>query len=648
MPPSINAYPAQVLFPSPHLGWLTQSTTITWNTGANNILGRVGVSRNGADEMTFEGTPSRSGSKPSSVQLGDVLEFRLRRNDTAKTLLATVKVTTGKTTGLPGVVLEVNEMAGGFSQGIHNLTVAPGVDAVTITFRTRQPTNPFIEIINQDTGKPAVLSKKADKQQVHQLDMLSEGFNPLAQNTQYSYRIVASAMPGSPDPSDAILTGTFRTGSRAAEILFDTIHVRNDGDPGLKGSGEFKFRFSGGDAATGAPLGNVEFYGQASIDSGEDVAVDCAVDIPVAPRVLWAHVSATEDDRSFFDPGALGLCTIGILGDGSPGSSGKEIGACAVAMVTEHFDISQTLGGISERPFQMSTGNFAIAYDVSGRLRVEAHAGEWSQGFVEFRPLPFAQTPSPIGWVKPNGNAKFVQKQGGASSLIISPGGVLYHQAFEEKPKAKGSWTDLGGRFQGPVTAVATAPDRVSLFGLSPDGAVLYKTHSPDAHPDQEWQTLGGVFIGRIIAVPGADERIELFARSEDGLVSHLTLTERGQPQARWERIGGGVEGSMAALFSPRTGLSLFALGRGGEVLYKRRFPGAEWRPGGQEWEQLGVASDGLLSAEWVGEDAVLVAVVAPDETVRALAWSPYPDMPPREGWQILGTVNFLLQGRAP
>ncbi|MGB7949510.1 MAG: hypothetical protein WCH75_17625 [Candidatus Binatia bacterium] len=80
----------------------------------------------------------------------------------------------------------------------------------------------------------------------------------------------------------------------------------------------------------------------------------------------------------------------------------------------------------------------------------------------------------------------------------------------------------------------------------------------------------------------------------------------------------------------------------------ERRFPEEEWRPAGQEWERLGVASDGLLSAEWVGEDAVLVAVVAPDETVRALAWSPYPDMPPREGWQILGNVNSLLQGRLP
>ena len=60
----------------------------------------------------------------------------------------------------------------------------------------------------------------------------------------------------------------------------------------------------------------------------------------------------------------------------------------------------------------------------------------------------------------------------------------------------------------------------------------------------------------------------------------------------------------------------------------------------------LGTASDGLLSAEWIGEDGLLLAVVAEDETVRTLAWPSYPETaPPREGWQVIGTVNSLLQG---
>jgi hypothetical protein len=647
MAATIKASHNPVSFPSPHLGTLPQHTNITWDTGANNIRGRVFVSLNGGPEEIFDGNARRQGSKERAVQFGQNLEFRLRQDNPARTLLATVMVTTEKTAGLPAVVIDINNLAGGYSQGIYNLTVTPGFEAVIITFRTRQPTAPFIEISDQDTGKPIYVWKGPDKRQVHQMDMASESpGNRLAQNVRHSYRIVASAMPGSPDATEAVATGTFRTGARTATVFFDTVHVRNDGDPGLKGAGEFTFRFSGGNAATGAPLGNTEVYGQADINTGEDVAVNRALIILAAPPVLWAHVSATEDDRSFFDPGTLGLCTIGTAGGSAPGSFGKDIGACSVASVTEHFDISQTIGGISERPFAMATGNFAIAYDVAGRLRVEAHAGEWFERFVEGRrPLPYAQTPSAIAWVSPNGNAKFVQKQGHAHKLIFGPGGALYHQALGNDPRLEGSWTNLGGRFDGPVTAVATEHEQVYLFGLARDGAALYKIHAPDAGAGDDWQTLGGAFVGRIAVAAGADGTIELFALSEDGSVFQRTLSERGEPQAEWELIGAGIAGSIAALFSPRTGLSLFALGRGREVLYKRRPPHEEWWPVGREWESLGVASDGLLSAEWVGDEAVLLAVVSEDETVHLFAWPNYP-APAPEGWQVVGSVNSLLQGR--
>ncbi len=76
--------------------------------------------------------------------------------------------------------------------------------------------------------------------------------------------------------------------------------------------------------------------------------------------------------------------------------------------------------------------------------------------------------------------------------------------------------------------------------------------------------------------------------------------------------------------------------------------PQEDWQPEGPEWETLGVASDGTLSAEWVGDGVVLLAVVAEDETVRILAWPRYPDEPPREGWQVVGTVNSLLQAQIP
>jgi hypothetical protein len=32
------------------------------------------------------------------------------------------------------------------------------------------------------------------------------------------------------------------------------------------------------------------------------------------------------------------------------------------------------------------------------------------------------------------------------------------------------------------------------------------------------------------------------------------------------------------------------------------------------------------------------------DETVRILAWPDYPDVPPPEGWKVIGTLNDVLQ----
>jgi len=39
MAATISANPNPVLFPSPHLGTLPRKTTITWDTGANDIKG---------------------------------------------------------------------------------------------------------------------------------------------------------------------------------------------------------------------------------------------------------------------------------------------------------------------------------------------------------------------------------------------------------------------------------------------------------------------------------------------------------------------------------------------------------------------------------------------------------------------------------
>jgi hypothetical protein len=628
-----------------------RTTRITWNADPNT-RGRVCVSVDGGTEGPFDGDAQNgraSGTKEyTGIQLGHTYEFRLKQTNTAQTLLASVKVTTKKKAALPGAVVDTVQKAVQGVQDIHNLTVAPAVDSVTFTFRTRQPCSPWIFITDPaDTfvdGSPGNTAKST----VHR--MVFEGFfgSPLAQDTEFRYRIVADALPGSMGPSKYATTGRFRTGSRTADITLEKIFVRNDGDPGWKGAGEFTFRFGAGDAATGNSLGNeVEQLGELDVSAGADVRFKRQIHIPHAPRGLWLTVVGNEDDSEFY-PGAR-LVFFGEASFDTPGSKGFEDQDHATATVTEHFVIGDILDGTKEIPIVMPTGSFAIAFTVLGKLEVEARRGEW-RGFDAagpLRPRAWSQI-SVVGSSRPGDHAKRVVLQGKGHKVVVDSDGAVYQQALGGDRSLPGPWRCLGGRFIGPVTAVALPGARVAVFGLGDDGTVLYRTDGADPPKDADWHSLGGTFVGSIAAASQGDGVVELFTTDADGTVFHGSFdAAAAEHRGDWQPFGIGARGALAALTSPRDGLSLFALGADGAVFYKRREPGGEWRPGGREWASLGVASDGLLSAEpWAKGKGLLMAVVAADETVRVLPWPDYPEGTANEGWQVVGTVTSLLQGR--
>jgi hypothetical protein len=450
--------------------------------------------------------------------------------------------------------------------------VVPGVDDVTITYRTRRPTFPFISIRNEVNGILDLLWDP-DNQDFHSAVFDRHGMG-LAQETAYTYLIVATWVPGVSNWSTNVReTGRFVTGSRTATFFFDKIVVRETGDP--SDTGEFEFQFGAGVVdlvRNNERLGNVERFGETSIKKGDSVDVNRVVTIPTAPRRLWAQVAAREND-DYYNPFDPGLHMRGSKMEfAQPGSVVTKTEYFVYGWLTDHFDISQMSG---EMPLQMSTGNFEIAYDVSGRLRVDTRDGDWLRPIGPPRPELFTQRVTAFSF-NPGQRGMVAGVEGRAHRVVLSPDGTVYHQELQDDPlhADNGLWTELGGRFAGPLTVVAGA-GHVSLFGLSPDGAVLHKTHAPGDRPDDDWQTLGGSFIGPVTAVVGAPGELELFAMDEEGSVSHRTLADprRGQTDEEWERVGDGIAGPIAALFSPRTGLSLFALGHGGEVLHKRRAP---------------------------------------------------------------------------
>ncbi len=648
MAATITANPNPVNFALGTIIGLERNTTITWDTDSL-AQGVVFVSRDGGQSETqIAGGPqqgNRRGTIDWGIKLGETLLFRLKRADN-NNLLASVMVTTTESAGLPLAVPEAIRDRQN-PQGIFALRVIPGVDDVTITYRTRRPTFPFISIRNEVNGILDLLWDP-DNQDFHSAVFDGHGMG-LAQETAHTYLIVATEEPGVSNSSTNVRdTGRFVTGSRTATFFFDKIVVRETGDP--SDTGEFTFQFGAGVVdlvRNNERLGNTETFGESSIDKGESVDVNRVVTIPTAPRRLWAQVAASEDD-DYYNPFDPGIHSRGwALHFAQPGSEVKKTEYFVHGWLTDHFDISQMSG---ETPFQMSTGDFEIAYDVSGRLRVDTADGDWLRPIGPPRPEVFTERMTAFS-INPGQRGMVAGEEGRGHRVVFGPDGTVYHQALADDPRHAddGRWTELGGRFAGPLTVVAGA-GHVSLFGLSPDGAVLHKTHAPSDRPDDDWQTLGGSFAGRVTAVAGADGEIELFATDEDGSVSHRTLTDprRGQTDEEWERVGEGIAGPIAALFSPRTGLSLFALGRGGEVLHKRRAPQEGWESTGSAWESFGVASAGTLSAEWVGNEVPLLCVVDEDETVRVLAWPGYPEERPREGWQTIGTVNSLLRGDLP
>ena len=85
-------------------------------------------------------------------------------------------------------------------------------------------------------------------------------------------------------------------------MFFTEIDVWRDGDPGLKGDGEFTFSFGAGDADSRTNLGEPwpgEYKGDIN-DDDPPKFINKNIDMPFGPRNLWIEVIGTEDDGDIF------------------------------------------------------------------------------------------------------------------------------------------------------------------------------------------------------------------------------------------------------------------------------------------------------------------------------------------------------------
>jgi hypothetical protein len=630
------------------VGFLKGTTRITWSTG-DNTRGKVFVSvigKPGETQVDGGSTGATNGSKDQEINLGETRIFRLRQAIPPRAELASVTVTTVRSAGPPFLAeAEARLARSGLFQDIFALKVSPGLDYVDFSFRTSQPTVPIITLTTgAPTAPPGTLVTSAfplfkGDQVLHEVRVGNPPSFRLDQDTVYFFKIVAAARRNLPP---AEITGQFITGTQHVDVIFEKITVTRDGDPG--GRGELTFTFGAGDADTKEELGlpwppDVED----DLGDGEVAYVNRVIRIPHAPRRLWVGVVGEDDDSYYLGP----HCTLGRRPSPyGPWTGHAEQEACEQSWVWREFDTfdnGELKTGQRNIDFSpaLQTGFFGVAFVVEGRLRINALAG----ATLKMR-MP-GWMPGAVGFALDPGRLVTVAAAAGRADMVsLGPDGAVYHktQSADEFPTSRTQWTCLGGQFTGPLTAVASGPDSVSLFVLGHGGEVFYKSHRDGDQPDAEWEKLGGKFAGPVGAVAGPKGQIELFAVATDGTVFYRTVKKDGRASGNWENLGGKVSGLLAPVYTPRTGLSLFALGLDGMILHKSR-SGKEWRPGAAKWDSLGGEFRGWITATYSNDGTMLLVVFAEDRTVHVQRWEHYPEEPPSKRWEKMGTIDSILEG---
>ena len=525
MAASISANPNPVGFWSPS-DKLT--TTIGWDTdGAGH--GYVNLSVDGGAEQPFDvnanaGKHSKDFSTPA-LKLGHVYKFTLYKESNNKAL-ATVTVTTED---LEQRLLDqtsawaMQEQAlRPPPQAIVDLSVAAGVDTVRISFRTIQPTIPTVTVTTGDgTQIAAWLPLIGGLQTQHECTL---GQNvPLDQETQYHLRISAFGTTYLGKAVDVVVTRTFTTGSRKVTLFFDQINVRKDGDPA--GAGEFDFLFYAGDAGGGARLG-YEHWGEGDIsDDDPPVDVNRVVAIEQAPRGVYAIVLGVDEDYDVIPYPGEGLPDyypfVQFEGEGSWWKSTYDYDS---AWVTKVFPIDDVFGA-GLRTFEMSTGDFGVAFTVFGRLMVESRAGTRSATRkVRRATRPGFATHAIVTAPGSFGAVAAGDGQGRGQAVGLGADGAIYSKAVrtDERGSRNEGWTQVADGVGGPVTVLASARDRIDLFALDAGGKLMATTFAR-GRPSKRWRDLGGQFV-EPVAGYGRGGRDRAAGLGEGGVVWHRSV----------------------------------------------------------------------------------------------------------------------------
>ena len=538
------------------------------------------------------------------------------------------------------------------TQYIFNLKIVPGVNSVKVSFETLQPTIPVITCTASD-GSVAFAFPLFGGMRTKHVGILGE-HKPLQQDTPHTLKIVAAGTNRHGQRIEKQVTTNFRTGSREATVMFDTIKVRNDSD--TSSNGELRLFFSVGDLESGTIIGQPLVWPYLDIsDRDQPFDMNLSTVIPRAPRRLWVSVNAFDDDNNPLFP-SFDQFTEEYLqaftsfkGEGSTGGSNSSYDW---ANITRVFDID-SIGAFasSDQTFRIDlpTGNFALAYTITGRIRVTTVVPPEH----ELRLAPYGEFTGPLDLGLVGKPKMTMQRSGGDQRRYgyyvgLGAEGSIYYKPVTFAPTvSEGEWTRVPGEPHTPVKAFTGRDGRLNLFAYDGDGGVLY--NKPGATGEETpWTTLGGRVSGVLAVTEGPAGEADVFGLGEGGVVYHTRIGANGEPAQDWQRIGEGVSGSLSAFSFADGTVALFALGRDGEILHKQRRRD-QWNPGRLEWHSLGrKGGERLFVVQPAKENVVVIGALAEDESLRYLEWPEYPEGDPARRWHEVGTIDQWLDARPP
>lgn len=188
------------------------------------------------------------------------------------------------------------------------------------------------------------------------------------------------------------------------------------------------------------------------------------------------------------------------------------------AHVAEVIDLSESTPGTSTLPFALTTGRFAVAFTVNGRIIVTALPGEQLLPFA-----PETQSAPLAAIIREPGSHVLVSSDAAGFAAGLGADGSLWTKSVDrERPTSRREgWRQTAPAAGGPVTAVRTTEGRSELLAVAAEGAALRLV-------DGGWRELGGErFRGALVALPRDGDGVDLFGVTTDGEVAHRSLGAR-------------------------------------------------------------------------------------------------------------------------